>query len=128
MIAANDADDIAVRKALAERHLAAGERRRRREMGQRVPLYRRLRSDRARPARGRPGRRQEVPRSHRGVPDGLELKARKPNDLKVKLAKAQLGKGDRDAAKATLDGVLKADPEHPEAKALREEIESVKDK
>ncbi len=46
----------------------------------------------------------------------LQLKAKKPNDLKVKLAKAQLGVGQRDAAKATVDGVLKDDPEHPEAK------------
>ena len=40
MIAANDADDIAVRKALAERHLAAGRRRRGREMGRRMPVHR----------------------------------------------------------------------------------------
>ena len=58
----------------------------------------------------------------------LELKAKKPDDLKVKLAKAQLGLGQRDAAKATLDGILKADPEHPEAKALRQEIDQSPDK
>ena len=52
----------------------------------------------------------------------LELKPKKPNDLKVKLAQAQLASGRRDAAKATLDGVLKADPEHPEAKELLEKI------
>ncbi|MGZ3315833.1 MAG: tetratricopeptide repeat protein, partial [Isosphaeraceae bacterium] len=46
-----------------------------------------------------------------------------PNDLKVKLAKAQLGLGQRDSAKATLDGILKTDPDHPEAKALRQQID-----
>jgi cellulose synthase operon protein C len=56
----------------------------------------------------------------------LELKAKKPDDLKVKLAKAQLGLGQRDAAKATLDAILKRDPDHPEAKALRQEIDHAK--
>ena len=42
--------------------------------------------------------------------------------MKVKLAQAQLAAGRRDAAKATLDGVLKADPDHPEAKELLQKI------
>ncbi len=53
----------------------------------------------------------------------LELKAKRPNDLKVKLAEAQLGLGQRAAAKATLDEILKIDPDHPEAKALRKQID-----
>jgi len=44
------------------------------------------------------------------------------------LAKAQLGLGKRDAAKTTLDGILKEDPEHPEAKALRDEMASARAK
>ena len=36
--------------------------------------------------------------------------------MKVKLAKAQIGLGQRDAARATLDAILKNDPDHPEAK------------
>jgi hypothetical protein len=40
------------------------------------------------------------------------------------LAQAQFGLGQRDAAKATLGGILKGDPEHPQAKELREEINS----
>src|SRR5690606_32880951 len=51
----------------------------------------------------------------------LELKPRKPDDLKVRLARALAGSGRLDEAKATLDAVLSADPEHPEARALREE-------
>ena len=42
MIASFDADNIDVRKALAERHLADGRRRRGREMGQRMPAHQRL--------------------------------------------------------------------------------------
>jgi predicted Zn-dependent protease len=53
----------------------------------------------------------------------LVLKPKKPDDVKVKLAGAQFGAGQREAAKATLDEVLKGDPEHPEGKALKAEIE-----
>ena len=56
----------------------------------------------------------------------LELKVKRPNDLKVKLARAQFGLGKRDAAKAIVDEILKADPGHPEAKALGEQIASGK--
>jgi Tfp pilus assembly protein PilF len=56
----------------------------------------------------------------------LELKVKRPDDVRVKLAGAQLGLGQRDAARATLDGVLKSDPDHPEAKALREEMDRAK--
>jgi hypothetical protein len=54
----------------------------------------------------------------------LQLKPKKPDDLKVKLAGAPLGFGRRDAAKATIEGGMKADPEHPEAKALLEQIKA----
>ena len=52
----------------------------------------------------------------------LELKPKKPNDLRVKLAQAQLDASRREAARATIEGVLKADPEHPEAKNLLQKI------
>ncbi len=52
----------------------------------------------------------------------LELKPKRPDDVKVKLAKAQIGLGQRDAARATLDAILKNDPDHPEAKALRQQL------
>ena len=52
----------------------------------------------------------------------LTLKPKKPNDLKVRLARAQAGLGKPAEAKATLDAILEADPDHPEAKALREEM------
>ncbi len=128
MLAANDADDLSVRKTLSERHLAQGNAAAAAKWATEClyidvydPTVHVLLADAQ--ASGK-----KFPEAIEEYQTALELKARKPNDLKVKLAKAQLGKGDRDAAKATLDGVLKADPEHPEAKALREEIESVKDK
>ena len=52
----------------------------------------------------------------------IDLKAKRPDDLRVRLARAQVGLGRRGDAKATLDGILKHDPDHPEAKALRKEI------
>ncbi|HWE37448.1 MAG TPA: tetratricopeptide repeat protein [Isosphaeraceae bacterium] len=52
----------------------------------------------------------------------LELRVRKPDDVKVRLARAQAGMGKRDDARATLDAILKRDPDHPAAKALREEL------
>ena len=129
MIAANDADDIAVRKALAERHLAPGRSRRRPRNGPRnactststIPTAHVLLADARAAGKKYAGAIEEYQTA-------LELKAKKPNDLKVKLAKAQLGLGQRDAAKATLDDILKADPEHPEAKALKEEMGSGKSK
>ena len=60
MIADNDADDLDVRKALAERHLAAGKADRGREVGDRVPLHPGLRPRQPRPPGRRPGGPEEV--------------------------------------------------------------------
>jgi tetratricopeptide (TPR) repeat protein len=123
MLAANDADDLTVRKALAERHLAQGHAARAEKWANEClyidvydPTVHVLLAD----AQSAGKKFADAIEEYQTA---IELKAKKPNDLKVKLAKAQLGKGDRAAAKATLDGVLKEDPEHPEGKALREEID-----
>jgi Tfp pilus assembly protein PilF len=123
MIAANDADDLSVRKALAERHLAQGDAAASEKWAGECldidvydPTVHVLLAD----AQAAGKKFAEAIEEYQTA---LELKAKKPNDLKVKLARAQLGRGDRTAAKATLDGILKEDPEHPEAKALREESE-----
>src|SRR5208337_4752197 len=123
MIAANDADDIAVRKALAERNLAGGNTGEAEKWAEEClhidvydPAAHVLLAD-AQSARGKFAPAVEEYKT------ALELKARRPNDLKVKLAKAQLGLGQRDAAKATLGEILKTDPDHPEAKALRKQID-----
>ena len=123
MIAANDADDIAVRKALAERHLAAGDAPAAEKWANDClyidvydPSVHVLVADAQ--ALGR-----KYNRAIEEYQTALTLKPKKPNDLKVKLAQAQLAAGQRDAAKATVGGVLKADPEHPEAKALLDKID-----
>jgi cellulose synthase operon protein C len=123
MLAANDADDLTVRKALAERHLAQGHAAAAEKWANEClyidvydPTVHVLLAD----AQSAGKKFAEAIEEYQTA---IELKAKKPNDLKVKLARAQLGKGDRDGARATIDGVLKQDPEHPEAKALRGEIE-----
>ena len=79
MLADNDADDLDVRKALAERHLDAEAARAGREVGQRMPLHRCLRPGRARPPRRRPGRRQEVrPRPSRSTRPRSSSRPRSP--------------------------------------------------
>jgi cellulose synthase operon protein C len=123
MIAANDADDIAVRKALAERHLAAGDAPAAEKWANEClyidvydPSVHFLLAE-----------SQVLGKKYTSAIEeyqtALELKPKKPNDVKVKLAQAQLAAGQRDAARATLDAVLKADPEHPEAKSLVEKID-----
>jgi tetratricopeptide (TPR) repeat protein len=123
LIAANDADDMAVRKALAERYLGQGDAVRAEKWAGDClhidvydPSIHELLAD-ALSARGK----------FAGAVDeyntALGLKPRKPNDLKVKLAQAQLGLGQPDAARSTLQGVLKEDPDHPEAKELQQKLD-----
>jgi cellulose synthase operon protein C len=128
MLAANDADDLTVRKALAERHLALGHAAEAAKWANEClyievydPTVHVLLAD----AQAAGKKFDEAIEEYHIA---IELKVKKPNDVKVKLAKAQLDKGDRDAARATLDGVLKEDPEHPEAKALRDQIEKTRTK
>jgi tetratricopeptide (TPR) repeat protein len=122
MIAANDADDIAVRKALAERMLAGGKAAEAERWAQEclhIDVYdfsaHVLLADAL-------STQSKFAPAVEEYQTALELKPRRPNDLKLKLAKAQLGLGQRDAAKATVASILKADPDHPEAKALREQL------
>ena len=122
MLADNDADDLDVRKALAERYLEAGDARQGREVGDGVPLHRRLRPRRTTsswptpwsPARSTPAPIEEYETA-------LDLKPKKPTRSRS-AAKAQFAAGRPAEARATLDDILKDDPEHPEAKAAREEI------
>jgi len=50
------------------------------------------------------------------------LKPKKPAEIRLKIARALLDAGRKDDAKAAVDEILDVDPDHPEAKALREEI------
>jgi Tfp pilus assembly protein PilF len=120
-IAANDADDLGDRKVLAQRWLAAGDAGRAEKWAEEClhidvydPSAHALLGDAL--AAGK-----EHERAVEEYRVALELKPKKADDLKVKLARAQLALGRGDEARSTLDAVLKADPEHPEARALRDE-------
>ncbi len=122
MLADNDADDLTVRKVLAERHLALGHAAEAVKWANEClyinvydPTTHVLLADAHAAARHYNDAIEEYQTA-------LELKAKKPGDVKVKLARAQLAGGDRKAALATVDEVLKQDAEHPEARALRQEI------
>jgi tetratricopeptide (TPR) repeat protein len=123
-VAANDADDITVRKALAERYLEQGKAAAAEKWAGAClhidvydPVPHILLADAQAAGKNYAAAIEEYQTA-------LALKAKKPNDVRVKLARAQLGLGQRAAARATLEGILKQDPEHPEAKALRAELDS----
>ena len=123
MLADNDADDLDVRKALAEKHLAAGDAARAEKWATEClyinvydPENHVLLAD-ALSARKRFADAVEEYRT------ALELKPKQADQLKVKLARAQFALGRRADARTILDDLLKADPDHPEAKALRKEID-----
>lgn len=122
MLAANDADDLTVRKALADRHLARAEFEQA-EIWAMECLYIQVYD---------PAHHEVLGDARVGLGkwDGavdeyataLELKPKKANDIKVKLARALASAGQKEKARTTLDEVLKADPEHPEALALKKEL------
>ncbi len=123
MIADNDADDLTVRKELADRHLKRGEAEKAEHWATEclyVDVY-----DPANHATlaDALAARKKFPEAVEEFQVALQAKVKKPNDVKVRMARAQLGQSKPDEAKATLDAVLKADPEHPAAKALREEMD-----
>ncbi|WP_406697763.1 tetratricopeptide repeat protein [Singulisphaera sp. Ch08] len=122
MIADNDADDLDVRKALAERHLAAKQPDQAEKWAMEC-LYVNVYDPACHTflADALAAQKKFAPAIEE-YQTAIDLKAKRPNDLKVRLAKAQLGLGNRNAAKATLDTLLKDDPDHPEAKELRKEI------
>ncbi|GAC1466771.1 MAG: hypothetical protein NVSMB9_07670 [Isosphaeraceae bacterium] len=122
ILAANDADDLDVRKALAEKHLAAGAAAEAEKWATEClyinvydPECHVLLADALLA-------RKTFPEAVEEYQAALGLKPKKAGDLKVKLARAQAGLGQRDAARTTLDELLKSDPGHPEAKALLKEL------
>ncbi len=123
MIADNDADDIDVRKALAEQHLAADHPDQAEKWATEClyidvydPAHHVLLADAL-------NARQKYAEAVEEYQAALDLpKVKKPHDLKVRMARALLELGRRDDARKTLDGLLKDDPDHPEAKQLRERV------
>lgn len=53
----------------------------------------------------------------------LGLRPKRPNPVRLRLAEAQIGAGKKDEARATLEQVLKAEPDNEEAKELIKTIE-----
>ena len=127
MIADNDADDLDVRKALAERHLSEGAAEAAEKWATEClfinvydPQCHVLLADAL-------SARKKFAEAIDELQTALSLKPKKADQLKVKLAKAQAGLGQRDAAKKTLDELLKDDPDHPEAKAFKKEMSGEKE-
>ncbi len=126
MIASFDADNIDVRRELAQRYLAQGDGASAEKWAGDClhinvydPVIHVLLADAQ-------SMRKEFGKAVEEYQVALVLKPKKPDDVKVKLARAQLELGQRDQANDTLEAVLKADPDHPEAKALRLEIDKGK--
>ena len=123
MLADNDADDLDVRKALAERHFKHGNFDQAAKWATEC-IYVDVKDASAHVTLA------DADFGLKRYADAIEeyevalsLKVKKPNDVKVKLARARLGLGQKREAKATLEAILKSDAEHPEAKKLLEEIE-----
>ncbi len=121
-IADNDADDLEVRKVLAARHLERGDAEKAEHWAYECLYINVNDPDGHSVLADALALRKQYASAEEEYQVALSLKPKKPNDLKVRLAKAQASAGQAEAAKATLDAILKADPEHPAAKAYREEL------
>ena len=122
LLAANDADDLDVRRTLADSYLARG------DADQAVKwatecLYIQVYDPTIHVTLAdAQAARKSWPDAIEEYNVALELKAKKPNDVRVKLAKALNSAGRKDEAKAALGQVLKSDPEHPAALELKKEF------
>jgi tetratricopeptide (TPR) repeat protein len=121
-LAATDSDNQDVRKNLADRNLAAGHGEKAEKWAMEClyidvynPAYHVLLAD------AQMARKKFAP-ALAEYETALTLKPKRSDDIRVKVAKAQVGLGDKAAAKATLEAILKKDPEHPGAKALLDEL------
>jgi tetratricopeptide (TPR) repeat protein len=118
MLADSDADDLGVRKALAERHLASKAWKDAGHWAMEClfvdvndPIGHVVLADAS-------AGQEKYKEAIEEYEVALTLKPKKPADLKVRLAKAQQSMGALDAARTTVDAILKADPEHPGALEL----------
>lgn len=123
-LAANDSDDLAVRRTLAEYHLKDGRHAEAEKWATEClyievydPTHHVLLAD----ALVGQSKHAEAIEEY-GV--ALELKPKKPDAIRIKLARALHAAGRADEARTALDEVLKADPENPEALELRKSWEA----
>lgn len=119
MLASNDADDLDVRKALAENYLKDEDFALAEKWAQEClyiqvyePVFHQIRAD----AFAGLAKHEQAVEEFRIA---LELRVKRPNDVRVRLAKSLVALGREDEARTTLDQVLTADPEHPEALELQ---------
>lgn len=122
LLAANDADDLDVRRTLAEYHLKLGHAEDARKWATEClyiqvydPTLHVVMADALTLG-------NDYAQAVEEYQVALTLKPKKPAEIKVKLAQAQAALGQNDEAKATLDEVLTADPDHPGARKLRENM------
>jgi cellulose synthase operon protein C len=121
-LANNDADDLTLRKQLTQRFTAAKDAANAEHWGMEClyvdvydPECHTLLAD-ARLLAQKPDQAVEE------FDAALSLKPKKPDLIQVRRAKALHAAGKIAEAKAVIDEILKKDPDHPEAKAAREEI------
>jgi tetratricopeptide (TPR) repeat protein len=121
-LAANDADDLDVRRTLAERYLAKGQPEQAEKWAMdclHIDVY----DYRPHVTLGDAcARRKKFAIAVEEYENSLTLKPKGADQIRVKLAKAKAGLGDKDAALKILGEILKADPDHPEAKAAWDEL------
>jgi TolA-binding protein len=128
MLAANDADDLDVRRNLAEEFLKS------KDFAQAAKwatecLYIQVYDPAHHVILGDALAGQDKPaEAAEEYAVALELKPKKTADIRIKLARALRADGRMAEARATLDEVLDADPDHPEAKALRDEFGAADDR
>jgi tetratricopeptide (TPR) repeat protein len=122
-LAANDSDDLDVRKTLADYHLkdkhfdeAARWARECLYIQVDEPIFHVRLAD----ALAGKGDNDAAVAEYRMA---LELKPKKTADIRIKLAKTLAAQGKTEEATQTVDEILKADPEHPEALELRESLQ-----
>jgi cellulose synthase operon protein C len=126
MLADNDADDLDVRKTLAERHLKAGSAAEAAKWATECLYIDVYDPDPHAILADALAAEKKYTAAVEEYGTALDLKVKKPNDINVRLARAQAALGNLDAARAAVDAILKRDPEHPQAKALRDELEKGK--
>ena len=122
MLAANDADDLDVRKALAENYLKDEKFPEAEHWATEClyiqvydPVFHIVLAD----ALAGQNKNEAAIEEYQTA---LDLRAKKPNDIKVRMARSKLRLGKRDEAAALVAEVLEQDAEHPEALALKDEL------
>ncbi len=122
LLAENDADDLDVRRVLTERHLKAGDAAAAERWAAECLLIQVLDPvDHVAMADALAAQEKHAPAAEE-LAVALELKPKAPADVQVKLARSLRSLGRLADARAAIDSALAADPEHPEAKALRDEL------